>query len=54
MPKSREEALNGGREMIAPAMIAQLKYGTEPHSTGWNNSKVSWEYRYRRRRNQKL
>jgi len=38
----------------AAAMIAQLKYGSGTPFYGWNNSKVSWGFRYRRRRNGKL
>jgi len=33
-------------------MIAQLKYGSgTPFYRVWNNFKVSWGFRYRRRRN---
>ena len=34
----------------AAAMIAQLKYGSGCRSTGWNNWKVNWGFRCRRRR----
>src|SRR5487761_1283183 len=39
-------------EGVGPETYDETAAG--PHSTGWNNSKVSWGFRYRRRRSGRL
>ncbi len=42
-----------GPEKYDETAAAMISMAAEPRSTGWNNSKVGWGFRYRRRRNGK-